>query len=127
MASPVALGGFHGAKRTGQARERDADGGAPEGKRSSTGLTPAKAKEDDERRLEQRRKQIMFGKNTVGYQMYCAAVPRSVCSALQNGLRAGRCPDWGLRLGRLDTSARGSTRGRRTPRGRPASGSLTAS
>lgn len=32
--------------------------------------------ETDPRRLEQRQKQIDFGKNTRGYQRYAAAVPR---------------------------------------------------
>lgn len=33
-------------------------------------------KETDSRRLEQRHKQIMFGKNTVGYQNYIKAIPK---------------------------------------------------
>jgi len=37
---------------------------------------PAPARETDPRRLEQRQKQIDFGKNTRGYQLYAAAVPR---------------------------------------------------
>jgi hypothetical protein len=32
--------------------------------------------EDDERRIEQRIKQIKFGKNTIGYDRYLAAVPK---------------------------------------------------
>lgn len=35
-----------------------------------------KQQETDPRRLEQRQKQIDFGKNTRGYQRYAAAVPR---------------------------------------------------
>lgn len=38
--------------------------------------TRAVARETDPRRLEQRQKQIDFGKNTRGYQRYAAAVPR---------------------------------------------------
>lgn len=36
----------------------------------------AQQQETDPRRLEQRQKQIDFGKNTRGYQRYAAAVPR---------------------------------------------------
>jgi hypothetical protein len=32
--------------------------------------------EEDERRIEQRLKQIKFGKNTIGYDRYLAAVPK---------------------------------------------------
>ncbi len=34
------------------------------------------ATEEDERRLQQREKQVQFGKATLGYQLYTAAVPR---------------------------------------------------
>lgn len=32
--------------------------------------------EEDERRIEQRLKQIKFGKNTIGYDRYLATVPK---------------------------------------------------
>ena len=44
----------------------------------SPAAAPAReaARETDPRRLEQRQKQIDFGKNTRGYARYVAAVPR---------------------------------------------------
>jgi histone RNA hairpin-binding protein len=33
-------------------------------------------KEEDAHRIQQRQKQIDFGKNTLGYQRYCENVPR---------------------------------------------------
>lgn len=39
------------------------------------------AKEEDPHRLAQRQKQIDYGKNTVGYDRYCVAVPRYVLRA----------------------------------------------
>ena len=33
-------------------------------------------KEEDAHRIQQRQKQIDFGKNTLGYQRYCESVPR---------------------------------------------------
>ena len=33
-------------------------------------------REDDERRVEQRLKQIKFGKNTIGYDRYIATIPK---------------------------------------------------
>ena len=44
--------------------------------RSSAAAAAAQQQETDPRRLEQRQKQIDFGKNTRGYQRYSAAVPR---------------------------------------------------
>lgn len=38
----------------------------------------SEAKEEDPHRLAQRQKQLDYGKNTVGYDRYCAAVPRWV-------------------------------------------------
>ena len=32
--------------------------------------------EEDERRIEQRMKQIKFGKNTIGYDRYLALIPK---------------------------------------------------
>ena len=42
----------------------------------SSAPAPSAARETDPRRLEQRQKQIDFGKNTRGYARYVAAVPR---------------------------------------------------
>lgn len=54
---------------------------APSGKKktpapASVRSNVAQQQETDPRRLEQRQKQIDFGKNTRGYQRYAAAVPR---------------------------------------------------
>ena len=43
---------------------------------SAAPAAPSAARETDPRRLEQRQKQIDFGKNTRGYARYVAAVPR---------------------------------------------------
>lgn len=61
---------------------------------SNTGSGPvtnvrllADAKETDPHRLAQRQKQIDYGKNTVGYDLYCAAVPRYVQQLVVRHLR----------------------------------------
>ena len=49
---------------------------APPPPPSAAPAAPSAARETDPRRLEQRQKQIDFGKNTRGYARYVAAVPR---------------------------------------------------
>ncbi|TYZ64148.1 hypothetical protein PybrP1_004441 [[Pythium] brassicae (nom. inval.)] len=64
--------------------ERRDHGRAPDAKRrrqdergsASSVRLLSEAKEEDAHRLAQRQKQIDYGKNTVGYDRYCAAVPR---------------------------------------------------
>ena len=53
-------------------RARASDGVALRGISSYAG----ESKETDARRLEQRQKQIDYGKNTVGYERYCRLVPK---------------------------------------------------
>ena len=47
-------------------------------KRSAVEIKFAPTREEDPRRLEVRLKQIQYGKNTVGYDNYIAAIPKYV-------------------------------------------------
>lgn len=50
------------------------------------GLKFGTGKETNEHRIETRTKQIQFGKNTIGYDNYCAAIPRWVRYSLYTPL-----------------------------------------
>ncbi|EGZ10981.1 hypothetical protein PHYSODRAFT_519141 [Phytophthora sojae] len=64
------------ARRADQGRPRNGSGNASTGAIGATVRTLADEKETDPHRLAQRQKQIDYGKNTIGYDRYCAQVPR---------------------------------------------------
>ncbi|KAK1946469.1 Histone RNA hairpin-binding protein [Phytophthora citrophthora] len=74
----------HDRERPNYKRMRHGDGSSTDGNSSRgscitknpTVKTLANEKETDPHRLAQRQKQIDYGKNTIGYDLYCAKVPR---------------------------------------------------
>ncbi|KAG6622287.1 Histone mRNA stem-loop binding protein [Phytophthora cinnamomi] len=65
------------ARHADQGRHHNGNGnGNGSSKTSATVRTLADERETDPHRLAQRQKQIDYGKNTIGYDRYCAQVPR---------------------------------------------------